>query len=246
LKPKIAVFDFTSCEGCELQIVNLERDLLAILGAIEIVNFREAISDRGEDYDIAIIEGSASSPECIVRLNKIRRQAKVVFTIGSCASIGGLNSMRNTMDFEDVRTEVYGDNKYYYDSLPKNLPISSVIPVDLALTECPVNRTELVEAIKAVLQGKAPPVPTYSVCVECKMNGNECMWDRGMGCLGPVIRGGCGALCPSKGIYCIGCRGLKPGANIEAMKATMAEKGLPADEIARKLGFFCTSQEESS
>ena len=236
-KPKVAFFDFTSCEGCQLSKLNLENDLLDILDLIELVNFREAISDQREDYEIAFIEGSISTPHCVERIHKIRRQAKIVVALGSCAHIGGINAIRNNMDQDEVRETVYGEDKYLFPSI-KAQAVSDVVKVDYFVPGCPIDNQELKKVLSAILTGKIPEIPEYSVCVECKAKENECLYDYGIACMGPITRAGCGAACPSNGHYCYGCRGLVPDINKNAAKEVMEKYKLSVDQIKKRFYMF--------
>jgi sulfhydrogenase subunit delta len=242
MKPKAAFFDFTGCEGCQLAIVNLEQEILDVVNLVDIVNFREAISDRGEDYDVAFIEGSISSPQCVQRINEIRGKAKLVITIGSCSSIGGINSVRNTQSIDDVRENVYGESRYWYPSIPA-LPVSAFVKVDASIPGCPMDEDEFLKVLRAVLLGKAPPIPGYPVCVECKRKENVCVYELGQFCMGPVTRAGCGARCPSYGHYCFGCRGLVPDANANAEKEVLENYGLSVAEVTKKFTLYDNAME---
>ncbi|HXX59569.1 MAG TPA: hypothetical protein VEI27_02710, partial [Dehalococcoidales bacterium] len=169
MKAKVAFFEFTCCEGCQLDALNLTgEELLDLLNSVEIVNFREAISDHGEDYDIAFIEGSISRDSEIPRLQKIRAQAKVLVAFGACACIGGVNCLKNAMPMEKAMDIVYGKDAKLYDTMPAR-PISAVVPVDAYIRGCPMQTQEFVKVVKALLLGKKPEIPAYPVCTECKM-----------------------------------------------------------------------------
>ena len=171
MKPKVAFFDFAGCEGCQLQIINLEEELLDLVSLVEVVNFREAISDRGENYDIAFIEGSISRKSDEARLRKIRGQASILVALGACACIGGINALKNFQKTEDVKRIVYGDKSHYFDAYPTR-PVDVVVPVDHYVRGCPINKDEFLKVAKALLLGKKPEIPNYPVCVECKMKEN--------------------------------------------------------------------------
>ena len=166
-RPKVAFFDFTSCEGCQLSKLNLEEDLLGILDLVEIVNFREAISDRRDDYEIAFVEGSISTPHCVERIHKIRRQATVLVALGACAHIGGVNAIRNRMNIDAVKEEVYGKDKYLFPSI-KAQAVSDVVKVDFYVPGCPMDNQEFKRILSAILTGQHPFIPEFAVCVECK------------------------------------------------------------------------------
>ena len=240
-KPKIAFFEFTSCEGCQLTVIDSLQTHLELLDAVEIVQFREAMSERGEDYQIAFIEGSCSRPSDEPKLKAIREQAAIVVALGTCAHLGGINAIRNRQELDDVRRYVYGDKADRYETYPAR-PIEAVIPVDAVIRGCPLDREEFVRVVKALLQGRQPYIPDYPLCVECKLKENVCLYLRGKTCLGPIVRAGCGAICPTYGDGCEGCRGLIPNPNIESLKEVLAEHGLSVEETLAKTTLFLTYQ----
>jgi sulfhydrogenase subunit delta len=243
MKPKVAFFDFTSCEGCQLDALNLTgEEVIDLLNAVDIVNFREVKTNRADDYDIAFIEGSITREAEIPRLQKIRDQAKVVVALGACACIGGVNCLKNHLTIEEALKIVYGKDAKYYDSIPTR-PINAVVPVDGYVRGCPPVTAELVKVIKALLLGKKPDIPNYPVCVECKMAGNVCVFERGMSCLGPVIRAGCSAICVTSGRYCWGCRGLVDEPNIDSEKDILEKHGLTVQQVVEKFKIYNTYAE---
>lgn len=237
MKPKIAIFDFGCCEGCQLQIVNLEELLLDLVGLVDVRQWREAMSEHADDYEIALVEGSITRAGEIPRLEAIRKQAKVLVALGACAHTGGVNAMKNRMPMQQALKTVYGDKAAWFDTIPAR-PLSAVVPVDFVVPGCPIDRGELLEVVKALLLGKAPTLPTYPVCVQCKMAENVCAFDRGLVCMGPVARAGCGAICPSNGNRCLGCRGLVPEPNVNAHKEVLAEHGRTVEGILAEYRLF--------
>jgi coenzyme F420-reducing hydrogenase gamma subunit len=240
-KPKVAFFEFTSCEGCQLTVVDSLQTNPELLEAIEIVRFREAMSEKGDDYAIAFIEGSCSRPSDEPLIKEIREKAKLVVALGACAHLGGINAIRNRFDLGDVRRYVYGDKAEWYETYPAR-PISAVTPIDAVLPGCPIDRQELVRAVKALLQGRAPQIPDYPVCVECKLKENVCVYQRQKTCLGPIALAGCDAICPTYGDGCEGCRGLIPDPNIESLKQVLSEHGLSLEQTLAKMTLFLTYQ----
>ncbi len=237
-KPKIAFFDFTSCEGCQLTIVDLLQTHLGLLDLVEIVQFREAMTEKGEDYAIAFIEGSCTRESDEKRLHEIRAQAALVVALGSCAHLGGVNAMKNKWALENVQQYVYGaEGKDAYASYPAR-PISAVIKVDAAIPGCPIDRHEFLRIVQMVLQGRTPKLPDYPLCVECKFNENGCLNKLGKPCLGPITRAGCDAICPTYGDGCEGCRGWAPEANFEAMRGVLAGHGMSDEEIDARFTMF--------
>ena len=153
VKPKVAFFDFTSCEGCQLNKLNLENDLLDILQHIDIVEFREAMDDKANEYDIAFIEGSISTPSCVERIHDIRRRSKMLIALGACATQGGINAMKNLQPIEEVREAVYGDEKYRFPTLPA-MPVSAIVKVDYEIDGCPMSMPEFLKVLKSLLAGQ--------------------------------------------------------------------------------------------
>lgn len=239
--PRIAFFDFTSCEGCQLTVLDALQTHPELLQVVNIVEFREASSARSDNYDIAFIEGSCTRPSDEERLKRIRETAVYVIALGACAHLGGINAIRNRHTLPDVRQYVYGDKADWYDTYEARA-IDKVIKVDAVIPGCPIDRDEFVRIVTVLLQGRQPKLPDYPMCIECKLHENICVFDRGGVCLGPITRAGCDAICPAYGCGCEGCRGLVSAPNMEAFKEVLAEHGLSQAEIDEKLSLFLTNQ----
>jgi coenzyme F420-reducing hydrogenase gamma subunit len=244
-KPKIAIFDFACCEGCQLQIVNLEEEILDLLGVADVVEWREARSEKSDEYDIAIVEGSITRMEDEERLKLIRSRAKVLIALGACATIGGVNKRKNNFeDLAEVKKCVYGkaaSKPHLHTGLTK--AVDEVVDVDYYVHGCPIDRKEFTYIVRSLLMGKKPEIPEYPVCVECKANGNPCLWEYDQVCLGPIIRAGCGARCPSNGFRCFGCRGYVDNPNVEAARDVINRFGLNIDDLKTKMVLFGSQQE---
>jgi coenzyme F420-reducing hydrogenase gamma subunit len=234
-KPKIGVFDFTCCEGCELQLTNKEATLIDFLSLVDVVNFREVSSEQSDEYDIAMIEGAVSRDDEVERLKKIRSRARVLVALGSCACFGGVNQLKNRFPVDDVVTEVYGENKIETRAVAK---ISDLVTVDLEIPGCPVSKAEVEKIVVDLVTGAEINLPKYPVCMECKANNNICVVDLGLLCLGPITRAGCGAPCPAGNSGCLGCRGPAPDANFESFLQILREKEFSNREIQESLEFF--------
>ena len=213
VRPTLGVFKFASCDGCQLSILNMEDDLLALGQVLDIAYFPEASSEmRAGPYDIALIEGSITTPEDAHRILSVREQAKVLITIGACATAGGIQALRNWADVEAFKQVVY-PSPQYIKSLSTSTPISEHVRVDFELWGCPIDKKQLLSVLTDLLAGVQPRLPTHPVCVDCKRRGIICvMVAKGIPCLGPVTRTGCGAICPSMGRDCYGCFGPAEGA----------------------------------
>ncbi len=242
-KPKLAFFSFASCEGCQLQVLNCEDELVALLGAVDIVNFREAIDQKSDDYDIAFVEGSITRLEDQVALREIRERAKILVAFGACATIGGINAMKNFKPLAEVRRYVYGDKAEVFPTYATR-PVHEVVEVDMKLHGCPISKSEFLKACTCLLAGKQFKVANYPVCVEGKLLGTGCLFDKGMRCLGVVTRAGCDPMCPSFGAGCIGCRGLVDNPNVEAAFDVLADAGLTVEEVLKDFRMFdgCAEQ----
>jgi sulfhydrogenase subunit delta len=222
-KPTVAVYKFSSCDGCQLSILNLEDELLDLAGVVEIAYFLEARRRTlPGPYDIALVEGSISTPHEVERIQEIRKQAKTLVAIGACATSGGIQALRNAVNLHDLEIAVYQHPEFIH-SLPTSTPISEHVKVDYELWGCPVNKYQLVEVIQAMLQKRRPNIPTHSLCLDCKRKGIVCvMVAYGIPCLGPATRTGCGVLCPSNGRGCYGCFGPAPNVDMVTVLASMS------------------------
>ncbi len=244
-KPKAAFFDFAGCEGDQLQVVNLEEKLLDLIEIVDVVSFREAMSEHSDDYDIAFVEGSATTPHAEERLEEIRENADTVVAIGACATIGGINSIRNPRDFKEVQEKVYGDKADYFESWEKAKPADAVISVDYKVHGCPIDRDEFLQVVDSLVRGKEPNIPDYPVCVECKLNENVCAFERDEFCLGPITRAGCDACCVNEGTRCWGCRGMIDNPNENAHKEVLEEYGLTVEDIKKEFNLYFAWQQEA-
>ncbi len=242
-KPRVAFFSFSSCEGCQLVILSVEEQLLELAELIDIVSFREAMSERSDNFDIAFVEGSITRTSEIERLKIIRKTAKIVIALGACATIGGVNSLKNQYEMKDVKDIVYGKMANDIDTIPTR-PIDAVIKIDYSIHGCPIDKKEFVEVTKAILLGKTPRIPDYPVCVECQMKENVCLFEKGMVCMGPVTRAGCDAICPTYNDGCVGCRGLIDDPNLSSHKNLLNEHGLSVDEVISQYMLFGGNSKE--
>jgi coenzyme F420-reducing hydrogenase gamma subunit len=233
-KPRLAVFKFASCDGCQLSLLDAEDELLAVTDAVEIAYFVEASrhADPGP-YDVALVEGSISTPEQVRQIKEVRRQAKLLIAIGACATAGGIQALRNWRDVDDFVRIVYAHPEYI-ETLDISSPVSDHVQVDFELRGCPINKHQLLEVVTALLVGRQPRLPTYSVCVECKRRGVTCvMVAQGIPCMGSVTQAGCGAICPAYNRGCYGCYGPMEASNGPALGHQFEQLGLGAPAIVR-------------
>lgn len=225
--PKLAVWKFSSCDGCQLSLLDCEDELLDIADKVDIAYFLEATRARLKGpYDISLVEGSITTPEEAQRIHKVRKQSKILITIGACATAGGIQALKNFADVDDFIKTVYA-HPDYIETLQKSTAIADHVPVDMELRGCPINKTQLLEVLGAFLVGRKPNVPDHSQCIECKMAGTVCvMVSQGKPCLGPVTQAGCGNVCPACDRGCYGCFGPKELSNTRALAERLGELGL--------------------
>ncbi len=233
-RPKLAVWKFSSCDGCQLSLLDCEDELLAVAGAVEIASFPEASSAVIEGpYDLSLVEGSITTAHDVERIREVRRLSKVLVTIGACATSGGIQALRNFADHQDLLRVVYARPEYI-SSLATSTPIADHINVDFELRGCPIDKRQLLEVVSAFLHGRKPNVAAHSVCIECKLAGRVCvMVAHGTPCLGPVTHAGCGALCPTYDRGCFGCYGPSEAAHTAPLAKRFLAQGMRPDELRR-------------
>jgi sulfhydrogenase subunit delta len=237
--PKLAVWKFASCDGCQLSLLDCEDELLAVAGEVDVAYFVEASSATVEGpYDLSLVEGSVTTAHDAERIREVRRVSRHLVTIGACATAGGVQALRNFADVEDFVSVVYASPEYV-STLATSTPISAHVQVDFELRGCPINKRQLLEVITAFLHGRRPGIPSTSVCTECKRRGTVCVTvAHGTPCLGPVTHAGCGALCPAYDRGCYGCFGPMETPNTVSMTSKLRVLGMDERAIDRVYGTF--------
>ncbi|SCZ59096.1 NADH-quinone oxidoreductase subunit B family protein [Thiohalomonas denitrificans] len=234
-KPKISVHKFSSCDGCQVQILSLEEELLQLADRVDIAFFAEATSrmDPGP-YAVSFVEGSVSTPHEIERIKHIRDISDLVVSIGACGQSGGLQALRNWGDLTYYLNDFYTEPEHI-DALPQSTAFHEHIVVDWEVPGCPPDQGQLKYVINSVLSGVKPNLPSEAVCLQCKRDGNVCVLvSQDQPCMGPITRTGCGALCPHQERDCYGCFGPQGGGNIDALGRRFNGAGLtPADVVSR-------------
>lgn len=237
-KPTMAVFKFASCDGCQLSLLDLEDALLDIAAQVDIAYFREATSrDSKGPFDIALADGSITTPHDEARIREVRRRSRYFIALGACATAGGIQALRNFADVDAWRSLVYARPEYV-ETLKTSTAFSDHVRVDFELRGCPIDKHQLLEVVSALLAGRQPQVPAHSVCVECKLRGNVCVMVTGTPCLGPVTHAGCGALCPTYHRGCYGCFGPMESPNTAALAAALRAAGLSDTNVLRVFRTF--------
>jgi sulfhydrogenase subunit delta len=233
-RPTLAVWKFASCDGCQLSLLDLEDELLALAGEIEIAYFLEARRQTAPGpYDLSLVEGSVTTAEDAERIRAVREQSRRLVTIGACATAGGIQALRNFADVEDFLSVVYASPEYV-STLDSSTPISDHVPVDYELHGCPVDKRQLLEVVSAFLNERRPAIPSSSVCLECKRRGNVCvMVAHGTPCLGPVTHAGCGAICPAYDRGCYGCFGPMETPNAAPLSGWLSRLGVEEVDLVR-------------
>lgn len=227
-KPKLAIVSLTSCEGCQFALLDLGERFLNLANEVEMVDFRliEDEEDSGQDLDLALVEGNPITEANVELLKKVRKRAKILAVLGNCAAMGGVPEIKNYQEGANTAKHVY---KYIHGiKNPEIIELDNLVKVDFVFPGCPINAQEFLKYFPELIKGNIPVIPDLPVCVECKKAGNRCFLLDKKPCFGPMILGGCEAVCPTAGMSCQGCRGLRPGANVEAMRATL--KPMMTDE----------------
>lgn len=238
-KPRLAVFKFASCDGCQLSLLDCEDELLLLAQQVQIAKFLEASREvlKGP-YDIGLVEGSITTPRDAERIHEVRRNCRLLVTIGACATAGGIQALRNFRDVRELCAAVYASPEYI-STLGTSTPIAQHVPVDLELRGCPISKPQLLQTLSALLCGRRPDLPTYSVCLECKRRGTTCvMVAHGTPCLGPVTQAGCDALCPAYDRGCFGCYGPMESPNTESLARWWKELGQSDSDLVRAFRSF--------
>jgi sulfhydrogenase subunit delta len=234
-RPRLAVWKFSSCDGCQLTLLDCEDELLEVAGQVDIGYFLEASSAVGRGpYDLSLVEGSIATPRDVERIKRVRRASRFLVVIGACATAGGIQALRNFSGLRQVAGAVY-PRPDLLPALETSTPISDHVPVDFELRGCPIDKRQLLEVIAAFLRRRRPVVPRHSVCVECKLRGTACLLVRGLPCLGPVTHAGCGAICPAYGRGCYGCFGPAESANPASLAVAWERLGAGPRDMARAL-----------
>ncbi len=243
-KPRLAVWKFSSCDGCQLSLLDCELELLAVAEAVEIAYFLEATRKEAKGpWDVSLVEGSITTPHEAELIRKVRKQSKTLITIGACATSGGIQALRNFADVKGFIDIVYAHPEYI-ETLKTSTAIGDHVPVDFELRGCPINKYQLLEVLNATLNGRKPIVPRHSQCLECKQKGTVCvMVAHGTPCLGPVTQAGCGNLCPSHDRGCYGCFGPMETPNTASLATWWTGLGCDGRDIQRALRTFNTNAE---
>jgi len=242
-KPRIAIFDFTDCEGCEVEFINLKEQLLELLAGVDIVNWR--LAKEGNEpgpFDIAFIEGTPVTPDEQELLRQIRETSQYVIALGACACTGGIPAIVE----DKIERPAFYKKLYPPEYEPRGTeakPLSHYVKVDFEINGCPVDKREIARYISALLSGQIPEDRDFPVCLECKINDNRCRLVNDQPCLGPITRGGCKAFCVTQGKHCYGCYGIVKDGNFPAMVKRLEEIVGP-QETERMLNMFLRETEQ--
>jgi coenzyme F420-reducing hydrogenase gamma subunit len=238
-RPRLAVWKFASCDGCQLTLLDVEDHLLDVAGVIDIAYFPEATKGKIEGrYQLSLVEGSITTPHDARRIREVREISETLVTIGACATAGGIQALRNWADVDEFLSIVYAEPRYI-ETLSTSTPIEDHVPVDFQLRGCPISKHQLIEVIDAFLHMRKPNIPGHSVCVECKLRGTNCvMVAQSIPCMGPITHAGCGAICPAYDRGCYGCFGPSQAPNIDSLAAWWKQLEVSDVDLVRALRTF--------
>lgn len=244
MKPRVGIYGLTSCAGDQLVLLNCEDELLDIVAAVDLRSFVMAQSDPAEtELDVAFVEGAVAQKRDLLALQDIRRRAKLLVAIGTCATWGGIPALTGEDEVAAARRKVYGASlppakEGFFENLPPS-PLSRYVKVDLAVPGCPIEPSQLLSGLASLLHGDLPNLPKFPVCAECKMKEHACVLvTQGAPCCGPLTLAGCGARCPGLNRPCLGCRGPIEEANFSAEYRRLVELGHDPEAIRRRLRTF--------
>jgi coenzyme F420-reducing hydrogenase gamma subunit len=243
MRPRIAIYKFSSCAGCQLQVLNIEDHLLEIAGAVDLSYFVMARREKGAGpFDIGFVEGAVTSPEEDAKIKQVRAECRLLVALGTCAAYGGIPTLKNWAPQREMEARVYQDLSVIHSV--RAYPIDQYVKVDAVLRGCPIDRDEFLDFVKSALVGTKPYLRAHSICMECKLSENVCLFQtEGQLCMGPVTAAGCGAFCPSVGRACQGCRGPADDPNARALALAMLEHGAGPDDVRRRFRLFAGESE---
>ncbi|MCU0718735.1 MAG: oxidoreductase [Pirellula sp.] len=242
-KPTLAVMKFASCDGCQLTILDMEDELLALSDLIQISHFAEASSRlMPGPYDVTLVEGSITTQEDRERINHLRQVSQLLVSIGACATSGGIQALRNFADHDEFMRAVYARPEYI-KTLSTSTPISDHVRVDFELRGCPVDKQQLLEVLLSLIAGQTPRNSTESVCPSCKRRGTVCVVvSRNIACLGPVTQAGCGAICPAFDRGCYGCFGPSAQPNLVSLRNHARKQNIDEQVVSYLNSFNVNAQ----
>jgi coenzyme F420-reducing hydrogenase gamma subunit len=234
-RPRLAVHKFSSCDGCQLALLNLGESLLDLAERLDIVHFAEfGAMDEEAEVDIALVEGSVSTPHELERIKAVRERSRYLIALGACATSGGIQALRNLADAPAWTRAVYAEPRHI-SVLDRVTPLSAHVRVDLELWGCPVNARQVLTALHDLLAGVSPAPSRDKLCIECKRQRHVCVVvAHGLPCMGPVTTTDCGVLCPAQGRGCYGCSGPAESPNVAALAARMRGLGLSGRDIRQR------------
>ncbi|MBU0497121.1 MAG: oxidoreductase [Candidatus Thermoplasmatota archaeon] len=233
-KPKIAIFKFTGCAGCQLEILHLEEVFLELLDLFDIHFWKMVKRENHESgWDISLVEGGISTPREIEEIKQIRTKTKHLIAFGDCSIAGCIPSIRNWIPQMESEELVYSDTSVIHSL--KVLGIGEYVKVDSILKGCPPHRDTIIEVLKSALLEIKPRLRKHPVCVECKFRDNSCLiTSKKLACMGPVTSAGCGAICPTLDRECEGCFGPMSNPNTRALAEIFKGIGLTETDVERK------------
>ena len=241
-KPKLAIYDFTDCEGCEVQLVSLLEDFLKLEKRVEIVNWRLGQEhNHTGPFDVCFIEGTPITLLEQKLLKELRAKSKILVGLGACATLGGVPAIITKQKRNEMYKKVYGAG--YRPRGLDSLPLNHYVPVDYMIHGCPADRGDILRSLTDLLAGKMPAHLPYPVCLECKLAGPECRLLNEKPCLGSVSQAGCNAVCVKGGTGCYGCRGSVAGANWVSLHKTL-QNFMTKDEIKKFASVFLSATKE--
>ncbi len=241
---KLAVFSLTSCDGCQVVLLQAFKQLLQLERYIEISHF-PLLKDKNKrgPFDISIVEGSVVNKRDIKKIKQIRKKSKILIALGTCATHGGVQAVKNFMPQDKVVHAVYPPG--FIKDATEVSGIGRHVKVDYEIWGCPPVAEDIVKLLKKLMVGQKPKnINEEPVCVECRALGHECLLEKGILCLGPITHKGCNAICISAGRGCYGCRGFLNEGNVKQLLKKLTEMGYSIGQIEDILSVYMSNSKK--
>ena len=164
-KVTVASVWLDACAGCHMSFLDLDEKLIDLLDSIELKATPITDFKKITPVDVGIIEGSISNEHDEKVARELRENCKILMVWGDCAVFGGIMSMRNLFETEEVLARYYHTEGSICDKIPsseelppliKVKPVNQVVKVDCYVPGCPPSPEAIFYALSELLQGRIP------------------------------------------------------------------------------------------
>jgi NAD-reducing hydrogenase small subunit len=165
-KIRLATVWLDGCSGCHMSLLDMDERLVAVADLADIV-YSPLVDTKEfpENVDVTVVEGSVSNEDDLEKIHKIRKNSKIVVSLGDCAVTGNIPSMRDLFPMSEVMDRVYFENaalnkqvptKNVPKLLPRVRPVHEVVKVDVFVPGCPPSADTIFNTILELVEGRAP------------------------------------------------------------------------------------------